>query len=133
MSTVNLNRDELEINSGLDSVVIVNALGDIPGGRALDVSDVASGTTILKAGHVVISATVDGVTTYKPMPLNAGGTAYGTLPSGYAFAGILKTTIPVKDPRAAIVTMGQINAAACPFAFTSAMKTALSHIQFLNS
>ncbi len=128
MAKTSLNRDTLEVQSGLDSIVIVKALGDIPGGRSLDVSDVASDVKVIKAGHIII-ANSDG--NYKPMPVNAAGTAYGTLPSGYSYVGVLKASISVKDPRAAIVTIGQINAAASPYEVTSAMKTALSHIQFL--
>lgn len=127
MANTSLNRDTLELQSGLDSIVIVKALGDIPGGRSLDVSDVADGTKVIKAGHIIIAKDNE----YKPMPVNAAGTAYGTLPSGYSYVGVLKASISVKDPRAAIVTMGQINAAASPYEVTSAMKTALSHIQFL--
>ncbi len=127
MANTSLNRDTLELQSGLDGIVIVKALGDIPGGRSLDVSDVADGTKVIKAGHIIIAKDNE----YKPMPVNAAGTAYGTLPSGYSYVGVLKASISVKDPRAAIVTMGQINAAASPYEVTSAMKTALSHIQFL--
>jgi len=131
MATANLNRDYHEIVSGNDDIVIVNALGDIAGGRTLDVSDVASGTSVLKAGHVIISKTTEEGTTFKPMPLNSGGTAYGSLPAGYSYVGVLKATIPVSDPRAAIVTIGQINGAASPFPITSGIKTGLPRIEFL--
>ncbi len=125
MATSTLNRDTHEIQSGLDSIVIVKALADIPGGRTLDVSDVASGVNVLKAGHIIIAK--NGV--YKPMPVD--GSSYDSLPSGYSYVGVLKATISVKDARAAIVTMGQVNAAACPYTVTDAMKSALSNIQFL--
>ena len=84
---------------------------------------------VLKAGHVIISVTADGVTTYKPMPVS--GSSYGSLPASHSYVGVLKASIPVKDPRAAIVTMGQVNAAASPYPLTSAMKNALSNIQFM--
>ena len=116
------------MNDGLDSIVVVNCLGDIPGGRTLDVSGVASGTTVIKAGHIIIASN-KGV--MKPMPLNAGGTAYGSLPSNHTYVGVLKATVTVSDPRAAILTMGQVNQKACPFEVTSAMKTALANIQWL--
>lgn len=127
MAIANLNRDTHEIHNGNDGFVIVKALADIPGGRALNVEDVASNLTVLKAGHIIIAKDND----YKPMPVASSGTAYGTLPTGYSYVGVLKTTIPVKDARAAILTIGQVNAAASPYPVTSAMKTALSHIQFL--
>ena len=128
MPQADLIREKIEVEDGLESIVIVNALGDIPGGRTLDVTDVATGTTVIKAGHIIIASN-KGV--MKPMPLNAGGTAYGSLPANHTYVGVLKATVTVKDPRAAIVTMGQVNQAACPFTVTDAMKTALKNIQFL--
>ena len=128
MPQADLIRESIEVEDGLESIVIVNALGDIPGGRTLDVTDVAAGTTVIKAGHIIIASN-KGV--MKPMPLNAGGTAYGSLPANHTYVGVLKATVTVKDPRAAIVTMGQVNQAACPFTVTDAMKTALKNIQFL--
>lgn len=129
MAVSDLNRDTREVTSGLDGIVIIKALADIPGGRTLDVTNVAAGTTVLKAGHVIISVTADGVTTYKPMPVS--GSSYGSLPASHSYVGVLKASIPVKDPRAAIVTMGQVNAAASPYPLTTAMKNALSNIQFM--
>lgn len=128
MPQANLNREQYEINDGLDSIVVVNCLGDIPGGRTLDVSDVAPGTTVIKAGHTIIASN-KGV--MKPMPLNAGGTAYGSLPANHSYVGVLKASVSVKDPRAAILTIGQVNQKACPYEVTSAMKSALTHIQWL--
>ncbi len=127
MATTNLNRDVHEIQSGLDCVVVIKAFADIPGGRSLNVDDVAADVTALKAGHVIVAKDED----YKPMPVATDGASYGTLPTGYSYVGVLKNSIPVKDARAAIVTAGQVNAAASPYPVTSAMKTALSHIQFL--
>lgn len=128
MPTANLIREQHLIDDGLESIVIVNCLGDIPGGRTLDVSDVASDVTVIKSGHILIA---DSKGKVKPMPVNSGKTAYGSLPSGYSFLGVLKATVSVKDPRAAILTMGQVNQAASPYPVTAAMKTALPNIQWL--
>lgn len=128
MPQADLIREKIDVEDGLESIVIVNALGDIPGGRTLDVTNVAAGTKVIKAGHIII-ASDKGV--MKPMPLNGGKTAYGSLPSNHTYVGVLKATVTVKDPRAAIVTMGQVNQAACPFTVTDEMKTALKNIQFL--
>lgn len=128
MPNANLNRETYQVEDGLDSIVIVNCLGDIPGGRTLDVSGVASGTTVIKAGHILIASNKGVV---KPMPLNAGGTAYGSLPANHSYIGVLKATVTVADPRAAILTIGQVNQKACPFEVTSAMKSALPNIQWL--
>lgn len=130
MATSNLGRKTKEINDSLDSIVIVNALGDIPGGRTLDVSDVASGVTTIAAGHVIIKTSA-GV--HKPLGVING--AYATLATGESYVGILKASVLVNDPRAAILTIGQVNAAAANKAvgapYTDAIKTGLSHIQFL--
>lgn len=130
MATSNLGRKTKEINTSLDCIVIVNALGDIPGGRTLDVSGVASGITVISAGHVIVK-TAAGV--YKPLGVSDG--AYNTLNDGEAYAGILKASVLVEDPRAAIITMGQVNAAAAKTAvgapYTEAIKSGLHNIQFL--
>lgn len=121
----NLNGENYDINDGLDSIVVVNALGDIPGGRTLDLS--AWAADVVKSGHIVIEQS--GI--YKPLPINTGGTAYGSVPSGANVVGVLRYSITKKDPRAAIVTIGQINAAASPYPVTAAIKTALPRIEFL--
>ena len=122
-TTANLVKEQNQISDGNDSIVIVNALGDIPGGRTLDMT----GFTSIKGGHIIIE--VAGI--YKPMPLNSGGTAYGSLPTGGNYVGVNRYSVTATDPRAGIVTVGQVNAAAMPYAVTSAMKTALPRIEFL--
>lgn len=129
-ATSNLGRKTHEINDTLDSIVIVNALGDVPGGRTIDVSGVAEGTTVIAAGHVIVK-TADG--THKP--LGVTGNAYAAIATGETAVGILKASVLVSDPRAAIMTIGQVNAAAAAKAvgapYTDAIKKALPHIQFL--
>jgi len=128
MPQADLIREKNEVNDGLDSIVIVNCLGDIPGGRTLDLTGWPSTLTVVKSGHILIK---DANGAVKPMPLNAGATAYGSLPANHSYLGVLKSTVSVKDPRAAILTMGQVNAAASPYPVTNAMKQALVNIQFL--
>lgn len=127
MPTANLNLHKTYVDDGLDSIVIVNALGDIPGGRSLDVSEVAADVEILKSGHILIQ----NKDTKKVKPLGVNEGAYASLPSGYQYLGVLRFSVPVKDPRAAIVTLGQVNAAACPYPVTDAIAKALPGIQFL--
>lgn len=126
MPISNLNKEKVEIG-GLGGIVIINDLGDVPGGRTLDVSGVAAGTTALKAGHIIIQKTED--SSYAP--LGVSGEAYATLPEGYTYAGVLKADILVSDPRAAILTIGQVNAAASPYPVTAAIKEGLPLVQFL--
>lgn len=129
MATANLKRTSVEVDDGLDSIVIVNDLGDIPGGRTLDVSDVASTVKVIKSGHIIIKND----TTKVAKPLGVTSNAYDTLPSGYSYLGVLKASVLRDDPRAAILSVGQVNAAASPYPVTSAIKTGLPRIEFLNA
>ena len=126
MPQANLNRESVVVSDGQDSIVIVNALGDIPGGRTLDVSGVAAGTKYLRAGHIIVKN--DTTKVFSPLGVSEG--AYVSLPAGHSYAGVLKASVPVKDPRAAILTMGQVNAAASPYPVTDASKNGLRNIQF---
>lgn len=126
MPIADLKTENIEIG-GFGGIVVIKDLGDIPGGRTLDVSGVASDTTVIKAGHILIQKTADG----SFAPLGVSNSAYVTLPDGYTYAGVLKADTLVKDPRAAILTIGQVNAAASPYPVTDAIKTALPHIQFI--
>ena len=127
MPTANLNRKSIEVNDGLDSIVIVKDLGDIPGGRSLDVSGVAADVEILRAGHILVKN--DTTKAVSPLGVNEG--AYVALPSGHSYLGVLKASIAVKDARAAILTVGQVNAAASPYPVTADIKAGLPNIQFL--
>lgn len=126
MQPANLNNDPILLDDGLDSIVIVNALGHVPGGATLDVSGVASGTKVIKAGHI-IKKTAAG--NYAPLGVSSG--SYASLGSGESYAGVLKASVLVSDPRAAIVTIGQVNAAASPYPVTDAIKSGLGRIEFL--
>ena len=127
MPEANLNRESVLVSDGNDAIVIVKDLGDIPGGRTLDVSGVASGTEYIRGGHIIVMD--DTTKVYSPLGVN--GNAYVSLPAGHSYAGVLKASVPVKDPRAAILTIGQVNAAASPYPVTSAIKNGLRNIQFL--
>lgn len=126
MSVTNLNRTPEHFDDGNDSIVIVRDLGDIPGGRSLDVSEVTE--DVIRAGHILISNSTSG----EVKPLGVTGNAYVSLPSGWAYCGVLKHSVLKTDARAAILTIGQVNAAACPYPITTAIKTGLPHIQFIN-
>ncbi len=129
MPTAELNKEQILIDDGKDSVVIVKALGDIPGGRTLDVTGVADGVNVIKAGHVLVRDDATGAV--SPMPVN--GAAYGDKPEGTSYIGVLKASVLKRDPRAAILTIGQVNAAASPYPVTGEIRTGLPLIQFLNA
>ena len=127
MPTANLNKVNAVYDDGLDSIVIVNCLGDIPGGRTLDMTGWTPET--VKAGHVIIQNNTTKVC--KPLGLNEAGNAYGSIPEGNTCIGVLKVSVLKSDARAAIMTIGQVKEAACPYPLTSTIKNKLSMIQFI--
>ncbi|MCM1168903.1 MAG: hypothetical protein NC324_03100 [Bacteroides sp.] len=127
MPTSSLNYKSVEVHDGNDSIVIVKALGDIPGGRTLDVTGVAAGVEYVRAGHILVQNT----TTKAVSPLGVKDGEYVALPAGHVYLGVLKASVLVKDPRGAILTMGQVNAAASPYPVTDAIRNGLPNIQFL--
>ena len=124
-----LNNDEKLMHEGMDSIVIRQYIAGIKNGKTLDVTGFAP--DVIKAGHVIIRDTVNDV--YKPMPLNDGATAYGSLPANHEYAGVLVGSILKKHPVAGIMYAGEVNDAASPFSvdsIKSAMKTALPMLVF---
>lgn len=108
-----------------DEIVVMRDLCDVAGGATLDVSSVAAGTQYIAAGHI-IKKTAAG--DYAPLGVSSNN--YVSLASGESYAGVLKKTIAVEDPRAAILTAGQVNAAASPYPVTDTIKSGLARIEF---
>lgn len=124
MAITNLNRDNYLIDDGNDSKVIVRDLADIPGGRSLNVSGWSE--DVIRAGHIIIkTATGDFA------PLGVTTNAYNSLDTGEEYAGVLKVSILKDKPLAAIMTMGEVNAAASPYTVTSTIAAGLPQIKFL--
>lgn len=121
---VELVNEKKQIVFGKDSVVIQKYIAGIKGGRALDATGVTA--DVIEAGHVIIT---DGKGVYKPMPVS--GSAYSSLPESHSFVGILVSSISTKNPAAAIMTIGQVNEAALPFALPEGFKAACPNIQFI--
>jgi len=125
----NLNNDEKILHEGMDSIVIRQFIAGIKNGKTLDVTGFTP--DVINAGHVIIRDTVNDV--YKPMPLNDGGTAYGSLPANHEYAGVLVGTILKKRPLAGIMYAGEVNDVASPFSvdsIKSAIVTALPQLVF---
>lgn len=60
--------------------------------------------------------------------------SYDSLPSNHSYAGVLVASIATDRPAASIMTIGQVNEAALPFAITaikSAFVAACPHIEFI--
>lgn len=125
----NLTDDTIKVDNSLDSIVIIENVVSIRGGKSLDVTGYP--LDVLKAGHVIIKETATG--NYKPMPLAVGNAAYDALPAGHAYAGILNATILTKLPFAGVMTWGVVNEVASPFpvaTIKAAVVAAMSNIEF---
>ena len=128
MAYVDLNRDSILVDNGNDGKVIIRDLADIPGGRALDMS----GWTpdVLKSGHIIKHNTSTDV--YSPLGVTGSNNdTYASLGDYEEYAGVLKCTILKSKPAAAIMTMGEVNAAASPYAVSDTIKAGLPQIKFL--
>ena len=134
MAIYNATVSENQINFPKDDIICQKYIAGIPGGRALDVDD-SYPLSVIYAGTPVIVK--DG--NYKPFPLVVDATAemgykLGTLPTGYAYAGILYKSIKKKNPAASILVAGTVNEAAVYFPLTdvkAAIKAAFPAIIFL--
>lgn len=125
MAITNLNRDNYLMDDGNDYKVIVRDLADIPGGRSLDVS--AWTDDVIRAAHIIKHNTA----TDEYAPLGVSNGAYATLGANEEYAGVLKVSVLKDKPMAAIMTMGEVNAAASPYPITAAIKAGLPQIKFL--
>lgn len=124
MATVDLNRDSYLVDDGNEGKIIIANLADIPGGRALDMTGYTD--EVVKAGHIIIKK-ANGE--FAPLGVTDG--AYDSLDTGEEYAGVLKASILAAKPFAAILTVGEVNAAASPYPVTSTIASGLPQIKFL--
>lgn len=122
---VSLNRNGYFVDDGNESKVIIRDLADIPGGRALNMEGFDA--DVVRAGHLIKRT----VATDSYAPLGVSGDAYAAVAEGEELVGVLKVSVTKERPAAAIMTMGQVNAAASPYPVTEEIKTALPQIKFL--
>lgn len=108
---VDLVDPSVNIDSSMDSIVIIKDIFSIPGGKSLDTTGYA--LDVIKVGHVLIKETATG--NYKPMPLATGNVAYDVLPTGFTYVGILNATILTKRPFAGVMIEGYVNEVASPY------------------
>jgi hypothetical protein len=124
MATVNLSKKPGGFDAGLDSVITVNYLEGIPGGRALDVTGFTD--SVIVAGHAVIKETATG--NYKPMPVS--GNAYDSLPAGHTIEGVTVSTVATDEASVSIMVRGSVNKIASRYPVTPAIEAALPLIRF---
>lgn len=121
MTVANLRKKKKEIDTTNDSVVIVNSVEGLPGGRTLDVTGFSD--TEIPAGHVIVCEEKGA---YKPLPVD------GVVPSGHSCVGILISSLKVDKPFAAIMLRGTVNEAYAKYPFSEEVKSKLSRIIFIN-
>lgn len=128
MPQANLTRSS-SVDTSADSIVIVNLIEDIPGGRTLDVTGVTE--EVLKAGRIIIEETATG----NLKPLKIAGGNYEALPAGHTYKGVLVGSILTAKPMASVLVRGTVNDQAAINAHElpavpAEAKTALSLIRF---
>ena len=74
----------------------------------------------------------DGV--YKPMPLAMVEDCYGysALPEGFKYVGVLYRSVLASKPAAAIMTWGEVNIEAVPFAMDTIMDAFTAECRFID-
>ena len=126
---VELDNEGDSIDTGNDSIAIVDNFQSVRGGRSLDVAGFTP--KVIQAGHVIIKETATG--NFKPMPVNSGQTAYAALPADHTYAHILIASVLTKKAMAGLLVRGTVNPAACPYPMATILadvKTALPLIDF---
>lgn len=118
MSVVDVGTIE-SFGFGNDPIVIRKYIAGIQGGKVLDVSGFKG--EYIRAGHVIIRNT--GNDTYKPMPVDSAGDAYGSLPDSYEYVGVCVATKSVKEPFVSIMHTGVVNDVASPYPLDTIKKT----------
>lgn len=124
MAVVELNNAKTTVDTGNDSIVIVEYLEGVPGGRTLNVTGFTN--PVIQAGHIVIVETAS--KERKPMPVSDG--AYAALPSGHTFEGVAVASVLTEKPMAGIMVRGSVNEVASPYPVTEEIKKALPLIRF---
>lgn len=103
---------------GNDPIVIRKYIAGIQGGVVLDMTGFKE--DFIRAGHVIIRKKDDG--TYKPMPVNSGGNAYGSLTENHEYVGVCVATKSAKEPFVSVMHTGVVNDVAGPYPLDSIKK-----------
>lgn len=105
MAIADLTNVGIQLGRNLDTLVVVDNFQSKRGGVTLDVTGFPKAS--IRGGHVVIKATATGE--LKPMPLNAGGTAYAALPADHTYYGHVVNSVLTSKPFVGITRRAVIN------------------------
>lgn len=126
-----LNQNAEEFGYGAESVLIRRTGGRIIGGCILNLSEWSD--NVVRGGHVIIKKETDGITDYKPNPIEDD--KFSALPVGWEYAGVLVRSVSKSDPRAAVQYDGEINDKAMPYSIDDikdALKKELPSLYFMH-
>lgn len=118
-TTANLDNAGTNFDTSNDSIVIIQNLETIPGGKTLDVTGFTP--DVIPAGHLVIEETATGV--LKPMPIS--GANYGTLTAGHTYKGVVVSSVLKTKPFVSVMVRGSVNKNASKYGIASVL-TAVS-------
>ncbi|MSS16787.1 hypothetical protein [Sodaliphilus pleomorphus] len=100
--------------------IVIRVYGkSVIGGRMLEVAGYTE--EFIRKGQLIIRDETNEVS--KPMPVTDG--AYGTLPKGYVYEGVAKSTVAASEPLVGVMYEGEVNDVASPYPLTAEMLTAL--------
>lgn len=112
-----------------DSIVIVDVVDTLRGGRTIDTSKIKS--NIVRAGHIIIKESATG--NIQALATSEG--QYVALPKGHEYIGFLVSSITTTNPQGSVLIHGTINHKASPYPLDDerlqALKTACPHILFV--
>jgi len=104
LALINTTKQE-QVDTSNDSIIIVDCIEKIPGGKTIDTSAVLSGD-VISSGHVVIEETATGLC--KALGVDVNG-AYVALPANHTYKGIVVATVLKEKPFVAIMVRGSMN------------------------
>lgn len=114
MAELNLTDSTTYVDTTNDSIVIMDMIDDIPGGKVLDTTGFSD--EIIHAGHGVIQE--DGTENYKPLPVD------GNIPLGHTAVGVVIGSVLTKYPAVGVMIRGKVNNNATQYQFNAAWITA---------
>lgn len=110
--------------------IVIRVYGkSVIGGRMLEVDGYTQ--DYIRKGQLIIRDELNGVS--KPMPVNSAGTAYESLPEGFAYEGVAKATVHKNEPLVGVMYEGEVNDVASPYpvaSLLSDLKSALPELKF---
>lgn len=103
-TVVSLSQQNTAFSDGYDALVVRENYTATDGGVTLDTTGFTKPN--IRAGHVIIKSAT-GI--YKPMPLNAGGTAYAALPADHEYYGHAVQSVLTSKPFVGVTYHAKIN------------------------